>query len=102
IMQIVTLIAMEPPVSLDAEAIREAKLNVLRALRPIAHGEARNLVVRARYGPGMIDGERVRGYLDEQGVPKGSRTETFVALKTYIDNWRWAGVPFYIRTGKRM
>jgi glucose-6-phosphate 1-dehydrogenase len=102
IMQIVTLIAMEPPVSLDAAAIRDAKLNVLRALRPIARGEGSNLVVRARYGSGMIDGERVRGYLDEQGVPKGSRTETFVALKAYIENWRWAGVPFYIRTGKRM
>jgi glucose-6-phosphate 1-dehydrogenase len=102
IMQIVTLIAMEPPVSLDAAAIRDAKLNVLRALRPIARGEASSLVVRARYGPGTIDGERVRGYLDEQGVPKGSRTETFVALKAYIDNWRWAGVPLYIRTGKRM
>jgi glucose-6-phosphate 1-dehydrogenase len=102
ILQLLTLIAMEPPISLDANAIRDAKLNVLRALRPIARGEARTLVARGRYGSGIVEGGRVRGYLEEDGIPKGSRTETFVALKTFIDNWRWSGVPFYIRTGKRM
>ena len=100
--QLLALIAMEPPVSLEAEAIREAKLNLLRALRPVARGEAKTLVVRGRYSAGTIDGQRVAGYLEEQGIPSGSRTETFVALKAFIDNWRWAGVPFYLRTGKRM
>jgi len=102
ILQLLALIAMEPPVSLEAEAIREAKLNLLRALRPVAGGEAANLVVRGRYSAGKTDGQSVRGYLEEQGIPENSRTETFVALKAFIDNWRWAGVPFYLRTGKRM
>jgi glucose-6-phosphate 1-dehydrogenase len=101
-LQLLSLIAMEPPVSLDATAIREAKLNVLRALRPIAPGNARDLVVRARYGPGTADGQRTPGYLQERDIPPSSHTETFVALKAFIDNWRWAGVPFYLRTGKRM
>jgi glucose-6-phosphate 1-dehydrogenase len=102
ILQLVALVAMEPPVGLDEQAIREAKLNVLRALRPIAPGQARHATVRARYSPGIVDGEPVRGYLEEHGISPRSRTETFVALKLFIDNWRWAGVPFYVRTGKRM
>lgn len=102
ILQLLALVAMEPPVGLDEQAIREAKLNVLRALRPIRPGEARTLTVRARYSPGIVEGEPVRGYLEEQGISPRSRTETFVALKLFIDNWRWAGVPFYVRTGKRM
>jgi glucose-6-phosphate 1-dehydrogenase len=102
LLQLLALIAMEPPVSLEAEAIREAKLNVLRALRPIPRGEAKNLVVRARYTAGSSDGQKVPGYLEERGIPRDSRTETLVALKVFIDNWRWAGVPFYLRTGKRM
>jgi glucose-6-phosphate 1-dehydrogenase len=103
ILQVLALLAMEPPVSLDAAAIRESKLNVLRALRPITPDLARANTVRARYAAGTdADGKKVVGYADEPGVEKNSRTETFVALKTYIDNWRWAGVPFYIRTGKRM
>ncbi len=102
LLQLLALIAMDPPVSLDAGAIRDAKLNVLRALRRLAPGAARSLVVRARYGPGNVDGQAVRGYAQEPGVPAASRTETFVALKAYIDNWRWSGVPFYLRTGKRM
>ena len=101
-LQLLAHIAMEPPVSLDAVAIREAKLNVLRALRPVAPGNARELVVRARYGPGTADGQRVPGYLQERDIPPSSHTETFVALKAFIDNWRWSGVPFYLRTGKRM
>jgi glucose-6-phosphate 1-dehydrogenase len=101
-LQLLALIAMEAPVSLEAEAIREAKLNLLRALRPVPAGKAASLVVRGRYGAGITDGQHVPGYLDEQGIPPHSRTETFVALKAFIDNWRWAGVPFYLRTGKRM
>jgi len=101
-LQLLALIAMEAPVSLEAEAIREAKLNLLRALRPVPAGKAASLVVRGRYGAGITDGQHVPGYLDEQGIPRDSRTETFVALKAFIDNWRWAGVPFYLRTGKRM
>src|SRR5262249_8125426 len=102
LLQLLALIAMEPPVSLEAEAIREAKINLLRALRPVARGQAATLGVRGRYGAGISDGQRVPGYLEEQGIPDDSRTETFVALKAFIDNWRWAGVPFYLRTGKRM
>ena len=102
ILQLLTLIAMEPPISLDENAIGDAKLNVLRALRPIPRGEAWNLVVRGRYGSGIIEGGHASGYLEEEGIAKGSRTETFVALKAFIDNWRWSGVPFYTRTGKRM
>ena len=101
-MQLLALIAMEPPISLEASAIRDAKLNVLRALRPLPRTGARDLVVRARYTAGVIDGEQVPGYAHEKGIPPTSRTETFVAFKAAIDNWRWAGVPFYLRTGKRM
>jgi glucose-6-phosphate 1-dehydrogenase len=101
-LQLLALIAMDPPVSLNAEAIRETKLNVLRALRPLKSADVRNLIVRGRYGSGTIDGTHVPGYLGERGIPKDSRTETYVALKIYIDNWRWAGVPFYLRTGKRL
>ena len=102
ILQLLALIAMEPPVSLEAQAIREAKLNLLRALRRVPPGEAATLVVRGRYSAGTTDGQQVPGYLEEEGIPSNSRTETFVALKAFIDNWRWAGVPFYLRTGKRI
>jgi glucose-6-phosphate 1-dehydrogenase len=101
-MQLLALIAMEPPISLDSDAIRDAKLNVMRALRPLPRDGARDLVVRGRYAAGTIDGEPVPGYMQEHGIPASSRTETFVAFKAEIDNWRWAGVPFYLRTGKRM
>jgi glucose-6-phosphate 1-dehydrogenase len=103
ILQTLALLTMEAPVSLDAAAIRDAKLNVLRALRPITPAHARADTVRARYIAGVEeDGKPAPAYLDEQGIADNSRTETFVALKTYIDNWRWSGVPFFIRTGKRM
>jgi glucose-6-phosphate 1-dehydrogenase len=101
-LQLLALIAMEPPISLESDAIRDAKLNVLRALRPIPRAEARKVVVRARYTAAAIEGMWVPGYMQEHGIPPTSRTETFVAFKTTIDNWRWAGVPFYLRTGKRM
>ncbi|HKV56227.1 MAG TPA: glucose-6-phosphate dehydrogenase [Candidatus Binataceae bacterium] len=101
-LQLLAMIAMEPPVSLNAGAIREAKLNVLRALRTIDPGQAKSQVVRGRYTAGTMEGEAVPGYLDESGIPRVSRTETFVGIKTFVDNWRWSGVPFYLRTGKRL
>jgi glucose-6-phosphate 1-dehydrogenase len=101
-LQLVCLTAMEPPWSLDADVIRDAKLEVLRALRPIEVRDVENCVVRAQYGPGHIDEKEVPGYRREEGVRPDSSTETFVALKLHIDNWRWAGVPFYLRNGKRM
>jgi len=101
-MHLVSLVAMEPPVSLDPDAIRDEKVKVLRALRPIPAECAPDRVVRAQYAAGTIDGEHAAAYRAEDGVPHDSRTETFVALRLFIDNWRWAGVPFYLRTGKRM
>ncbi len=102
ILQVLTMLTMEAPVTLGAAAIREAKLNVLRAIRPIRSAEARAMTVRGRYTAGTIEGKAVPGYLEEKGVARDSRTETFVALKLLIDNWRWSGVPFYLRTGKRL
>src|SRR2546425_4606895 len=102
ILQVLAMIAMEPPWSLDPENVRDAKLNVLRCLRPLTAGDIDKQVVRAQYGPGYHHGEEVPGYRREEGVRRDSTTETYVALKVFIDNWRWAGVPFYIRTGKRM
>jgi len=102
ILQTLTMLTMEAPVSLDSEAIREAKLNVLRTLRPITLADAHTHTVRAQYADGVEDGKPVPSYMDEQGVADDSHTETYVALKVFIDNWRWSGVPFFIRTGKRM
>ena len=101
-LQVLCMLAMEPPVSLDAAAIRESKLNVLRALRPISPDEASRLTVRARYGAGTMEGKHAPGYLHEKGVAPHSNTETYVAIKTYVDNWRWSGVPFFLRHGKRL
>lgn len=100
LLQLVCLVAMEPPGRLDDDAVRDEKVKVLRALRPITAATAKSHTVRAQYAPGAIAGEAVPGYLDELGG--SSRTETFVALKAEIDNWRWSGVPFYLRTGKRL
>jgi glucose-6-phosphate 1-dehydrogenase len=102
LLQLVCILAMEPPASSDADAVRDEKLKVLRALRPIADREVQAKTVRGQYKAGAVDGKPVSGYLEEPGVPQGSRTETFVALKAEIDTWRWAGVPFYLRTGKRL
>ncbi|PYM84458.1 MAG: glucose-6-phosphate dehydrogenase [Candidatus Rokuibacteriota bacterium] len=102
ILQVLAMIAMEPPWSLAAENIRDGKLNLLRCLRPVAGADVDKQVVRAQYGPGYYHGEDVPGYRREDGVRRDSTTETYVALKVLIDNWRWAGVPFYIRTGKRL
>ncbi len=102
LMHLLCLVAMEPPGSLAPDAVRDEKVKVLRALRPIPRECAANGVVRAQYGPGNVRGERVCGYLEEKDVAPDSRTETFVAFSALIDNWRWSGVPFYLRTGKRM
>jgi glucose-6-phosphate 1-dehydrogenase len=100
-LQILCLVAMEPPVSFDADEIRSKKTDVLRAVRPLT-GDIDASAVRAQYGPGQIDGAPVPGYREEPGVAAGSTTETFAALRLFVDNWRWQGVPFYLRTGKRL
>lgn len=101
-MQLLSVIAMEPPAILDADALRDEKVKVLRSIRPISRRSVNSCAFRAQYGPGNIDGQSVPGYQDESGVEPQSVTETYVAAKFYIDNWRWSGVPFYLRTGKRM
>lgn len=101
-MQLLALTAMEPPVSLDGESIRDEKVKLLKAIRPLSLDPADPDFVRARYTAGMIGGEKVPGYLEEKDIPAESSTETFCALRFDIDNWRWAGVPFYMRSGKRM
>jgi len=102
LLQVLSLIAMEPPATLDADDIRDEKLKVLKALRPINQTNVATNTVRGQYVGGFVDGQEVPGYLDEPDANQSSRTETFVAIKAEIDNWRWAGVPFYLRTGKRM
>ena len=100
-LQLLCLVAMEPPTSMEADALRDEKLKVLKALKPIADGTVNNITVRGQYRAGASAGGAVPGYLDELGNP-ASHTETFVALKAQIENWRWANVPFYLRTGKRL
>ncbi len=102
LLQILSLIAMEPPAVLDADSIRDEKLKVLKALRPINSSNISDKTVRGQYSAGFVEGNEVPGYLEEPDANKNSRTETFVAIKVELDNWRWAGVPFYLRTGKRM
>ena len=101
-LQLLTMIAMEPPSSSDADAIRDEKLKVLKSLRPFTPESVARDVVRGQYRAGSLNGLAVPGYLDEPKVPPDSRCETFVALRTEVRNWRWAGVPFYLRTGKRL
>ncbi|RIJ43718.1 glucose-6-phosphate dehydrogenase, partial [Maribellus luteus] len=102
LLQLLCIVAMEPPSSLSQDAIRDEKLKILKALKPIPLQEVPEKTVRGQYQEGAIAGQPVQGYLHEQGLPPDSRTETFVAIKAEIANWRWAGVPFYLRTGKRM
>ncbi|OBS08769.1 glucose-6-phosphate dehydrogenase [Acidihalobacter prosperus] len=102
LIQMLTLVAMEPPAVMEAEALRDEKVKVLRSIRPIPPAAVHAHAFRAQYAAGTVAGERVAGYVDEEGVAPGSTTETFAALKLYIDNWRWRNVPFYLRTGKRM
>jgi glucose-6-phosphate 1-dehydrogenase len=99
-LQLLALVAMEPPADFDATSVRDEKVKVLRSLRPIHGDEIADSAVTGQYGEGAIDGAPVPGYADELG--RASSAETFVALKAHVDNWRWAGVPFYLRTGKRM
>jgi glucose-6-phosphate 1-dehydrogenase len=101
-LQVLTLTAMEPPVAYDADSVREEKVQVLRSIRPFAPEDVRARTVRGQYGPGEVDGEKVHGYRQEEDVDPDSRTETFAAVDFRVDNWRWAGVPFYVRTGKRL
>jgi glucose-6-phosphate 1-dehydrogenase len=102
LLQILCLLAMEPPVDLSADSIRNEKLKVLKALRPITKENIAKSVVRGQYADGFIKGAPVPGYVKEEGANPRSNTETFVAIKAEIDNWRWSGVPFYLRTGKRL
>ncbi len=101
-LQLLTMIAMEPPSTNDADAIRDEKLKVLRSLKPFSAESVARDVVRGQYRAGTVDGKAVVSYLDEGKIPADSQTETFVALRTEVQNWRWAGVPFYLRTGKRL
>ncbi|MDB4150339.1 glucose-6-phosphate dehydrogenase (NADP(+)), partial [Pseudomonadales bacterium] len=103
LLQLLCMVAMEPPNSLQADEIRAEKVKILRALSPITADTVADQAVRGQYTAGWVNGKPVVGYMEEEGSEREcSDTETFVALKTYIDNWRWAGVPFYLRTGKRM
>ena len=100
LMQILCLVAMEPMVSFNADEIRNKKVDVLHAIRPIAVDSVNDYVVRGQYGPGEIAGDEVCGYREEEKVAIDSNTETFVAMKLFVDNWRWHDVPFYLLTGK--
>jgi glucose-6-phosphate 1-dehydrogenase len=101
-LQLLMLLAMEPPVSFEANPVRDEKVKILHSIRPPTVEEVPQMAVRAQYERGVVAGEEVPGYLEEEGVPDDSTTETFAAVKLKIDNWRWAGVPFYLRHGKRL
>ncbi|MFQ6098618.1 MAG: glucose-6-phosphate dehydrogenase, partial [Armatimonadota bacterium] len=102
LLQVVGMVAMEPPSSLEPDAIRNETLKVFQSLRPLSREDCERFVVRGQYAASTIDGKMVPGYRNEDGVAPDSRTETYVALRFFVDNWRWGGVPFYIRTGKRL
>ncbi len=101
-LQMLALVAMEQPISFEADCIRDEKVKLLQSIRPTEADRLDDFLVRGQYGPGSINGKNVKGYLEEEGISPDSKTETFVAAKLFIDNWRWQGVPFYIRTGKRL
>ncbi|MGA8180948.1 MAG: glucose-6-phosphate dehydrogenase [Desulfobacterales bacterium] len=102
LLQILCLIAMEAPVSFDDNEVRNKKVDVLHAIRPISHEQVHRHAVRGQYGAGKINGEYIKGYYDEENITENSFTETFAAIKLYVDNWRWQGVPFFLRSGKRL
>jgi glucose-6-phosphate 1-dehydrogenase len=102
LLQLLCIVAMEPPTSISPDAVRDAKLQVLRSLKRFTPTTLSQNIIRGQYRSGYVDGQPVPGYRDEPGAPKQSKTESFVAMKAEIDTWRWAGVPFYLRTGKRM
>jgi glucose-6-phosphate 1-dehydrogenase len=102
VMQLLALVGMEAPVRFDADTIRDEKVKLLRSVRRYKPEEVPDYVVRGQYGAGWIGGEQVPAYIDEEDVPDDSRTDTYVAMRVEVDNWRWAGTPFYVRTGKRL
>ncbi len=102
LLQLLCLVAMEPPSNLEARSVHDEKLKVLRSLKPMTPSDVRENTVRGQYQSGAVNGKAVPGYVSEEGANVGSTTETFVAIKAEVNNWRWAGVPFYLRTGKRM
>lgn len=102
LLQLLTLVTMEPPASMEAEALRDEKVKVLKSIRPIPKEAVNAYAFRAQYSSGNMNGEKVNGYLQEDNVPEDSVTETYAAMKLYVDNWRWKDVPIYLRTGKRM
>ncbi len=102
IAQLLSLVGMEPPISFSADAVRDEQVKLLNSIEPLTPEEVLQQAVRGQYGPGEVDGRKVPGYREEEKVPPESNTETFVALRLLVDNWRWAGVPFYARTGKRL
>ena len=102
LLQLLCIVAMEAPISLDPDDVRNEKLKVLRSLRKMTLADIQRDTVRGQYTAGVVDGQQVKGYLDEADVPEGSETETFVAIRAQVNNARWAGVPFFLRTGKRM
>ncbi len=102
LLQLMCMVAMEPPVSFEAEEVRNRKVDVLRAIRRLKYEDVNKDAVRGQYGAGWLQGKKVVGYREEEGVNAQSNTETYAAVKFYLDNWRWQGVPFYLRTGKRL
>lgn len=102
LMQLLTLVAMEPPAALEADAVRDEKVKVLRSIRPLKGDEIAKHVLRGQYAGGSVEGRQAPGYRDEQGILPDSVTETYIAVRFYVDNWRWRGVPFCLRTGKRL
>src|SRR5262249_54071433 len=102
ILQLLCLVAMEPPVTFDSDPVRDEKTKVMRAIRPITSTEVDRVAVRGQYGSGFVQGRRVVAYREEKGVSPESITEAYAALRLEVDNWRWAGVPFFLRTGKRL
>ena len=102
LLQVAALVAMEPPTTIEATSIRNETMKVFQSLRPLSDHNVRNHVIRGQYTAAKVRGKQMIGYREEKGVPEGSRTETYVAMKYFIDNWRWGGVPFYIRTGKAL
>jgi len=102
VLQLLALVAMEPPASFEPDAVRDERAKALRALRPLSGAQVDGDVIRGQYSPGYVGGEPVLGYREESGVASESDVETFVAMRVFVDSWRWAGVPFYVRAGKRM
>lgn len=102
LLQLVAMVAMEPPAKVDAQSIRDEKLKLFKSIRPLSKEDIKTNVIRGQYVSSTIKGQDVKGYREEEEVDPNSRTETYVALKFFIDNWRWAGVPFYVRTGKKL